>query len=174
MIMQIKKIYPTRTPVWWARRGLIELNRDEPEITGKLIVIRMWKESKNVKGFRKIFNFLENIMFKITKGPRELRRNLDDMNSLLWELSDGSRTFEEICKIMDDVFAEHISPVEERTAIALRQFESLGFLLMLKKKFDGSWPNGPGVIDPKKPLPDVDEKLELDVTPYGDETSNWN
>ena len=140
---ELKNIYPTRTPVWWARRGFVELNRNEPGVTGRLVVIRIWKESKNVKGFARIFNLLENLMFKITKGPKDLRRNLDDMNSLLWELCDGSRNFEEICKVMDEVFQEHISPVEERTAIALRQFESLGFLLMLKEKFDGSWPTGP-------------------------------
>ena len=74
---------------------------------------------------------------------------------------------------MDEVFAEHISPVEERTAIALKQFESLGFLLMLNDKFDGSWPNGPGVKDPKNPLPKADEKLGLDVTLYGNENSTW-
>ena len=170
---ELKNIYPTRTPVWWARRGFVELNRNEPGVTGRLIVIRIWKESKNVKGFARIFNLLENLMFKITKGPKDLRRNLDDMNSLLWELCDGSRTFEEICKVMDEVFQEHISPVEERTAIALRQFESLGFLLMLKEKFDGSWPTGPGIIDPKKPLPEVEKKLELDLTLHGNEKSEW-
>ena len=74
---------------------------------------------------------------------------------------------------MDEVFQEHISPVEERTAIALRQFESLGFLLMLKEKFDCSWPNGPGIIDPKNPLPEVEKKLELDVTLHGNENSQW-
>ncbi len=170
---ELKKIYPTRTPVWWARRGLVELNRDELGVTGRLVVIRIWKESRNPKGFGRIFYFFENLMFKLMNGPRELRRNLDDMNSLLWELSDGTRTFEEICVVMDEVFAEHISPVEERTAIALKQFESLGFLLMLNDKFDGSWPNGPGVKDPKKPLPKPDEKLDLDVSLYGDENSTW-
>ena len=43
---ELKKIYPTRTPVWWARRGLVELNRDELGVTGRLVVIRIWKESR--------------------------------------------------------------------------------------------------------------------------------
>ena len=108
-------------------------------------------------------------MFKITKGPRILRRPLDDMNSLLWELSDGSRTFDEICEILDTVFAEHIHPVQERTAIALKQFESLGFIVMLKNKFDKSWPNGPGVNNPENPLPAPNSKLELDWSPLENE-----
>ena len=171
---EFKEMYPTRCPVWWARRGLVELKRDDLGVTGRLVVIRMWKESIESKGIAKLFQFFEKIMFKITKGPRELRRTLDDMNSLLWELSDGSRTFNEICQIMDEIFAEHISPVEERTAIALRQFETLGFLVMLKEKFDGSWPNGPGINIPNNPLPDPAEKLELDITPNGNEVSKWN
>ena len=69
---ELKNIYPTRTPVWWTRRGFVELNRNEPGgVTGRLIVIRIWKESKNVKGFARIFNLLENLMFKITKGPKD-------------------------------------------------------------------------------------------------------
>ena len=44
---------------------------------------------------------------------------------------------------------------------------------MLKEKFDGSWPTGPGIIDPKKPLPDVEKKLELDLTLHGNENSEW-
>ncbi len=171
---KIDEMYPTRCPVWWARRGLVELERSEPGVTGRLVMIRIWKESIESKGIAKLFQFFEKIMFKITKGPKELRRPLDDMNSLLWELSDGSRKFDEICKIMDEVFAEHISPVEERTAIALRQFESLGFLIMLQEKFDKSWPNGPGIKDPRHPLPESDEKLELDINPQGDEISEWS
>ena len=108
---QIKEIYPTRCPVWWARRGLVELNINESGVTGRLVVIRIWKESIESGFVGRFFQFFERIMFKITKGPKELRRTLDDMNSLLWELSDGSRNFSEICKIMDEVFAEHISPV---------------------------------------------------------------
>lgn len=169
--MELSDMYPTRCPIWWARRGLIELNRDELGVTGRLVVIRMWKENNQSKGLGRIFNFFERVMFRITSGPRELRRPLDDMNSLLWELCDGSRNFSQICKIMDDVFAEHISPVEERTAIALRQFESLGFLIILKDKFDQSWPNGPGVIDPKNPLPEPNPKLELDYKPLDGEIS---
>jgi len=169
---ELSNLYPTRCPIWWARRGLIELNLEERGVTGRLIVIRIWKENNQIKGIGKILNFFEKIMFKITKGPRELRRPLDDMNSLLWELCDGSRNFSEICKIMDEVFAEHISPVEERTAIALRQFESLGILILLKEKFDQSWPNGPGVNDPNNPLPEPDSKLELDWEPLDGEVSN--
>ena len=171
---ELSKHYPTRTPVWWARRGLIELKNEHPGVTGRLVLIRIWKEFPKTKGIAKIFQKLERIMFKLTNGPRVLRRPLDDMNSLLWELSDGSRTFEEICEILDDVFAEHINPVKERTAIALKQLESLGFLVMLKNKFDNGWPNGPGVKNKKNPLPDPDEKLELDTTPHDNENSSWD
>ena len=173
MILEdLNNLYPTRTPVWWARRGLVELNMNIKGVTGRLIVIRIWKEFPESKGIGKIFQLLEKLMFKITKGTKVLRRPLDDMNSLLWELSDGSRKFSEICKIMDEVFAEHISPVEERTAIALKQFESLGFIVMLKNKFDKSWPNGPGVEKSTNPLPEPNPKLGLDWIPLEGEISN--
>ncbi|CAI8210681.1 MAG: Uncharacterised protein [Methanobacteriota archaeon] len=169
---ELAEMYPTRCPVWWARRGLVEIKTNETGVTGRLVVIRIWKENNQRKGLGKFFNYLEKILFKMTKGPRDLRRPLDDMNSLLWELCDGSRNFSQICKIMDEVFTEHISPVEERTAIALRQFESLGFLIILKQKFDKSWPNGPGVQDPNNPLPEPNSELGLDVNPLEGEISN--
>ena len=46
------------------------------------------------------------------------------MNSMLWELCDGSRTFGEVCNMMNDVFQENIAPVLQRTAAAIGLLQS--------------------------------------------------
>ena len=115
-----------------------------------------------------MYNMLEELMFRMTKGPRILRRPLDEMNSLLWELCDGSRDFLEICDIMDRVFQEEIAPVKERTNAALMQFESLGFLKVLDEPFDGGWPIGPGTSPLGQKLPEADQSLELDTNVHVD------
>ena len=66
------------------------------------------------------------------------------MNSLLWELSDGSRTFSEICRVMDEVFREEIAPVMQRTAAAIGLFQRNNLALMLEEPLNRRWTVGPG------------------------------
>ena len=103
----------------------------------------------------------EGVLAKIMRAPKELRRPLDDMNSLLWELCDGSRTFEEICMLLDSTFHERIAPVKDRTAAAITRLNQLGLIGLSHKRFDGEWDSGPG-IDPSGELEAPDEKLNLD------------
>ena len=95
------------------------------------------------------------------RAPKELRRPLDDMNSLLWELCDGTRDFGEICDLLDTTFHERISPVKERTAAAITRLNQLGLIGLSNKPFDGEWECGPG-MDPSGELEEPNVKLNLD------------
>ncbi|MED5486475.1 MAG: hypothetical protein VYB40_02070 [Candidatus Thermoplasmatota archaeon] len=143
--------YPVRIPVWWGRRGVPGPHPDVEGVSGKFIVIR------HPKSFRKIESFLARIL----RAPKELRRPLDDLNSVLWELCDGKRTFEEICDLMDCTFHERIAPVRERTSSAIVRFNQLGLIGLSKRPFDDEWDIGPG-IDPTGELGTPDTKLELE------------
>ena len=148
---ELSGAYPVRLPVWWGRRGAAGPHPELPEITGRFIVIR------HPKKFRRF----EGLLARMFRAPKELRRPLDDMNSLLWELCDGTRSFEEICDLMDSTFNERIAPVAERTTAALTRFNQLGLIGLSKRPFDGEWERGPG-FDPSGELAPPDEKLNLE------------
>ena len=145
--------FPVRLPVWWARRGESGPHPDLPGVSGRFIVLRHPKR----------FLRFEGILARMLKGPKELRRTLDDMNSLLWELCDGHRDFEEICAHLNKTFHERIDPVAERAEAALRQLNTLGFLAFSREEFEDHWPTGPG-IDPSGEL-EVTRDSALDSTP---------
>lgn len=130
--------FPVRAPVWWGRRGEPNITVEILGVSGRFIVLR----------HRKTFKRFERLLAKMLRAPSELRRPLDELNSLLWELSDGHRTFEEIVTLMDSAFAEKVAPASERTEAALRQLGERGFILFSKIEFDDSWDTGPG-IDPE-------------------------
>jgi len=150
---EISGAYPVRLPVWWGRRGAAGPHPELPDVTGRFIVIRHPKKFGRFEGF----------LAKIFRAPKELRRPLDDLNSLLWELCDGTRTFEEICELMDSTFNERIAPVEERTTAAITRFNQLGLIGLSKSPYDGEWERGPG-FDPSGELAPPDEKLNLEWT----------
>ena len=155
----ISTSYPVRLPVWWARRGSVGPHPDLPGVTGRYIVVRHAKK----------FGRFEKLLAKIFRAPAELRRPLDDMNSLVWELCNGQRTFLEICEILDTTFDERIAPVEERTTASLSRMVHLGYIGLLPEPFDNRWSIAPG-IDPSGRLDPPNEKLGLDwSTLEGDE-----
>ena len=145
--------YPVRLPVWWGRRGAAGPHPELPGISGRFIVIRHPKKFGRFEGF----------LAKIFRAPKELRRPLDDMNSLHCELCDGTRSFEELCDVMDTTFNERIAPVVERTEAALTRFNQLGLIGLSKSPYDGEWERGPG-FDPSGELLPPDEKLNLEWT----------
>ena len=59
------------------------------------------------------------------KAPKVVRRTMHYTQSMLWELMDGERNFEEICRIMKSVYHEDISPVEDRIKAYLDVFVRL-------------------------------------------------
>ena len=92
----------------------------------------------------KQFGRIEGWFASVLRAPREVRRPLDTMNSMLWELCDGSRTFGEVCSIMNDIFHEEIAPVMQRTATAIGLLQRNNLMLMLDEPLNGRWIIGPG------------------------------
>ena len=143
--------YPCRLPVWWGYHGEIRIHPSIAGISGRNVIMRIQKR----------FNKLEKIMAKILRAPKEIRRPLDQKNSMLWQLADGSRTFEEICSILDSLYHEDIAPVIHRTAAGINLLKSKNLLTVLDDKFTGKWNISPGETPPNQQLEELDEKLGL-------------
>ena len=147
---ELEGAYPVRLPVWWGRRGAAGPHPELKGVTGRFIVIRHPKKFKRFEG-----------VLKLLRAPKELRRPLDDMNSLLWELCDGTRNFEEICSYLDSTFHERISPVKDRTAAAITRLNQLGLIGLSQELIDGEWECGPRDRS-EWGLGSPDEKLNLE------------
>ena len=117
--------YPCRVPVWWGRYGDVERDPTLRGVSGRKVVLRIPKQ----------FGRIERWFARVLRAPKEVRRPLDTMISMLWELCDGSRTFADICGHLNDAFKENIAPVLHRTTAALHLLQSQNLLLMLDEPF---------------------------------------
>jgi hypothetical protein len=127
--------YPVRSAVYWGRYPKNESNHSSKPVTGRRVIIIQFKK----------FRRLERIASKILGGRNTLRRPLDEMMSAVWELADGSRTFEEICTILDALFEEDVAPVKARTGAAVELLARNGCIEVLTRPFGGAWNIGPGL-----------------------------
>ena len=143
--------YPTRAPVWWGRRGPSGPHPDSTDATGRQVVIR----------FPKSLSGIEALLSRILRAPKEVRRPMDDMNSVLWELMNGTNEFGEICKLMDATFHERIAPVDERLRGSVNQLVSDGLAIVRQTPFKGEWNVSPR-YDPSGKLLPPSLKLGLD------------
>ena len=112
---------------------------------------------------RKRFNRFERLLAKLFKAPREVRRPLDEKNSLLWQLADGIEKFEEICSILDSVFNEDISPVIDRTFAGINLLKSKNLMTVLNEPYNGKWNVKKGIIPANQELQDLDPSLGIIV-----------
>ena len=135
--------YPTRAPVWWGRRGPSGPHPDSTDATGRQIVIRL---PKSLLG-------IEALLSRILRAPKEVRRPMDDMNSVLWELMDGTNEFGEICNLMDATFHERIAPADERLRTSVNQLVSDGLAIIRQSPFKGEWNISPRYDPSGKLLP---------------------
>jgi len=147
------KMYPTRLPVWWCRTGESKSHPDLVGVTGKTVILR----------FEKKFGRIEKIAAKLFRAPKELRRPLLDKNSVLWELCNGKRTFEEICQHMSETYHEEVSPVVHRTQAGLQVFINLNVLRLVSDSSSVNWNTKPGHIPPNQQLDDVTFEVDLEV-----------
>ena len=115
---------PVRLPVEWEYRGEPGLHPDIEGITGKEVVLLIEKK----------FTRFERILAKFMKAPKVVRRTMHYTQSMLWELMDGERNFEEICRIMKSVYHEDISPVEDRIKAYLDVFVRLNVATVFKPR----------------------------------------
>ena len=102
----------------------------------------------------------ESLIAHFTKAPNELRRPLDDMNSLLCELMDGSRTLEQITQLMDLTFHERITPVDERVEASVTNLMALGLAVVRNSPINGEWDISP-LHDPSESLSEIDPSLGI-------------
>ena len=144
--------YPCRTPVWWARIGPVQKDPGLRGVSGRRVVIRIPKQFGRIVGW----------IASLVRAPRVLRRPFDTMNSMLWELCDGSRTFKEVCQIMNEVFQEDIAPVLQRTTAAIGLLQSKNLMLMLDEPLNGRWTIGPGKSPEHQDLEEPSAELNYD------------
>jgi len=145
--------YPCRLPVWWGNVGEIGAHPDIKGVTGRKVVLRIEKK----------FTRIERLMAKLFRAPREVRRPLDSMNSLLWELCDGTKTFEEICSYLDLTFHEDIAPVVERTKRGIDSLKNQNLVTVLDLPFTGKWDIKRGIVPVNQTLTELDPKLNIDI-----------
>jgi len=131
--------YPIRMPVYWGYRGESKRSLPLSGVSGREVVIVIEKTPTK----------LERLLMRIFKGPGVLKIPLREKNSILWQLCDGSKTFTEICEIMDSVFNEDISPVIQRTALALEQLKEKRLLILVEDPRDVVWSTEPLQINPR-------------------------
>jgi len=108
----------------------------------------------------KTLSKFESIIARLTKAPKELRRPLDDMNSLLWELMDGTRSLQQINQLMDSTFHERIAPVNERVEASVTNLVSLGLAIVRTTPLNGEWDTS-SLHDPSGSLPGLDKSLGI-------------
>ena len=118
------KFIPTRLPVNWEYRGEPGIHPEIEGITGRNVVFLIEKR----------FTRFEKVLAKILRAPKIVKRPMHYTQSMLWELMNGTRTFEEICIVMDSLYHEDVAPVEERVKAYLEVFVRLNVATVLKFK----------------------------------------
>ena len=97
--------YPLRNEIAWG----YDTRRGPSNGEGRIAILFTHKN----------FGRIEKIIHRILGGSKFLRRPMDPLMTVVWELCDGTNSFEEICNRLDLTFKEEIAPVEERTCTAL-------------------------------------------------------
>lgn len=115
---------PVRLPVDWEYKGEPGIHPEIEGVTGRDVVLLIEKR----------FTRFESFLAKILKAPKIVRRTMHSTQSMLWELMDGVRNFNEICEIMESLYHEDIAPVEDRLKAYLEVFVRLNVATVLKPK----------------------------------------
>ena len=115
---------PVRLPVDWEYKGEPGIHPEIEGVTGRDVVLLIEKR----------FTRFEKFLAKILKAPKIVRRTMHSTQSMLWELMDGVRNFQEICEIMVSLYHEDIAPVEDRIKAYLEVFVRLNVATVLKPK----------------------------------------
>ena len=115
---------PVRLPVEWEYRGEAGIHPEIEGVTGKSVVLVIEKK----------FTKFERLLARILRAPKTVRRTMHSTQSMLWELMDGERNFQEICAIMESLYHEDIAPVEERMKAYLEVFVRLNVATVFKPK----------------------------------------
>ncbi|MBN1390355.1 MAG: PqqD family peptide modification chaperone [Candidatus Thermoplasmatota archaeon] len=95
-----------------------------------------YRDGRVVLEYPKNFNRLERQLHKVLKGPKNIRRPLDEVGTLLWEMSDGEHSLVEIYLEQQKRFHERVEPVDKVVGGLLETMLELG--LMRLHQWDGS------------------------------------
>ena len=82
----------------------------------------------------KTFTRFEKFLAKILRAPKVVKRTMHPSQSMLWELMDGERNFEEICGIMESLYHEDIAPVQQRIKAYLEVFVKINVATVLRPR----------------------------------------
>jgi hypothetical protein len=146
---------PTRLPVWWGWRGPVCRTGGGPSHSGRCVVLRIEKR----------FTRLERFLARLLRAPNVVMRPLDDMNSLVWELSDGAHRFQDIVAAMDATFHEDAAPVIERVTLAIHGFRDLGLMTVNPRPGAPLWSTEPGLVPTGQNI--MPRSPDLDVSDGG-------
>jgi len=102
-----RKIYPVRTPVRTEERD------------GNLVLI-----------YPKDFSLIERKLHSFIGGPKEIRRPLDEVGSLLWRMADGKHDLLTIYLAEQKAFNERVEPVDKVVGGLLETMLKLGLMTL--------------------------------------------
>ena len=109
---------PHRTDIQWEYFGPSGPHPEIDGVCGRRVRII---QEKNLSKF-------ETFLSALMKAPTHVNRDLDDLNSLMWELMDGNRNLVEIIELMDSTFHERMIPTTERLLASIDQLVKLGYV----------------------------------------------
>ena len=121
---------------WHNCLHMVNLERDE--ISNEIIPIRVvgeWQLSSKgnvIISQKKQLSIIEEKIAKMFNAPKEVKRELDEMNSSLWLLMDGKKTQFEIILEMEKKYTERIVPANERIIKSIKKFVDLGLVRIVK------------------------------------------
>ncbi len=87
-----------------------------------------YRDGKVVLEYPKNFNRFERALHKVLKGPESIKRPLDEVGTLLWEMSDGEHSLLEIYLEEQKRFHEKVEPVDKVVGGLLEAMLKLGLL----------------------------------------------
>jgi hypothetical protein len=87
-----------------------------------------YRDGKVVLKYPKNFNRMEKALHRVLKGPEDILRPLDEVGTLLWEMSNGENNLLDIYRKAQDMFHERVEPVDKVVGGLLEIMLKLGLL----------------------------------------------
>jgi hypothetical protein len=84
--------------------------------------------------YDKKFSRFESLLSNILKSPKILKRPLDNLNSQLWILMDGTNNIGNLISKMESLFQEEIIPAENRINKSIVTFLDLRLITIITTK----------------------------------------
>ena len=89
-----------------------------------------YRKGRIILEYPKNFNRFERFLHRFLGGPTVIKRPLDRVGTLLWEMSDGNHSLEEIYLEEQRRFHERVEPVEKVVGGLLEVMLKLGLMVL--------------------------------------------